>query len=312
MDSRNQISHLTYLFALSTSIFLLWGCQSQSGASTATELNMLGRGGLLTTHFQTLEELQEVVQIEYAADGKSWVRLTHQGKGHQVVTQLDAGLSEKDIIKTRDKGFFAKAALGIRAPCFVMHRQDLMRAYILSRKRDQYYGGGDVAFYHLAEAMMNHIKEEDLAKIPPQDISEKGYINTFNHMTAQCFITSIYSEELADFIADIHERNIPELITGKFTEKQLSDPKNGAVDNYVDMVNNEWGQELGKLLKQKYQLSDTTHWTPQLLTNFLNDQQQYYSWIFEIGFEPFRPSDIMVIRYAAKINKAMAGVNGMR
>jgi len=102
------------------------------------------------------------------------------------------------------------------------------------------------------------------------------------------------------------------LITGKFTEKQLSDPKNGAVDNYVDMVNNEWGQELGKLLKQKYQLSDTTHWTPKLLTNFLNDQQQYYSWIFEIGFEPFRPSDIMVIRYAAKINKAMAGVNGMR
>ena len=169
-----------------------------------------------------------------------------------------------------------------------------------------------MTFFHLAEAMSNHIHEEDVVNIPPEDLSDKGYINTFNHMTAQAFITAIFSEEVADFIADLHERNIPELITGKLTEQQLNDPKNGAVDNYIDMINNEWGQEIGKRLKQKYQVSTETIWTPALMAKFLNDLQRYYGWSFEIGLDPFRPSDITVIRYAAKINKVMGRVQGLR
>ena len=86
-----------------------------------------------------------------------------------------------------------------------------------------------------------------------EDLSEKGYLNTFNHITAQTFMTALFSEAVADFIADAHERgNLAELVTGHFSEEQLLDLQQGPVDNYVDMINNEYGQELGKALKAKY------------------------------------------------------------
>ena len=87
--------------------------------------------------------------------------------------------------------------------------------------------------------MANQISDEDYLNLSCEELSEKGYLNTFNHITAQAFMTSIFSERLADFIADVHELyNMPELITGDFTEQQLADFENGPVDNYVDMINN--------------------------------------------------------------------------
>ena len=81
-----------------------------------------------------------------------------------------------------------------------------------------------------------------------------------------------------------------------------------AIDNYVDIINNEWGQELGNVLKKKYNISSETYWTPILLANFLNDIQSYYSWAFHIGFKPFRAEDEMVIRFSDKINLVMNNV----
>ena len=127
--------------------------------------------------------------------------------------------------------------------------------------------------------MANQISDEDYLNLSCEELSEKGYLNTFNHITAQAFMTSIFSERLADFIADVHELyNMPELITGDFTEQQLADFENGPVDNYVDMINNEWGQELGKVLGKKYGIDRHTIWTPQLLRDYLNDIQLYHSW----------------------------------
>ena len=98
---------------------------------------------------------------------------------------------------------------------------------------------------------------------------------------------------------------MPELITGIFTEKQLADITDGPVDNYIDMINNEWGQELGKELCLKYHISRLTYWTPELLADYLNDMQSYHSWAFQIGFKPYRATDDMVIRFANKINKVI-------
>jgi hypothetical protein len=176
----------------------------------------------------------------------------------------------------------------------------------LGRRRPWQFGKGDVAFYDLAEAMVQHIAAVDTIDMPARDLSEKGYLNTFNHITAQAFMTSIFSEELADFVADVHERfNMPELIAGHFTEKQLSDMETGPVDNYIDIINNEWGQELGKVLRKKYGLTKQTVWTPALLTAYLNDIQSYHSWAFQIGFTPFRSSDEKVIQFANKINTVL-------
>jgi hypothetical protein len=42
-----------------------------------------------------------------------------------------------------------------------------------------------------------------------------------------------------------------------------------------------------------------------LLTNYLNDIQGYYSWAFQIGFTPFRPSDEIVEQFTWKMNEVI-------
>lgn len=255
---------------------------------------------LLLTRFNSLAELKEVVDIEYTTDE---VMLNYKSGNREVSSVLRSGVSEDDFMRARRGGVWAKVQVALMTPYAVVNRNNLMVIENLGRRRPWDFGKGDVAFYDLAETMVKNILPEDLAAMPEKDTTEKGYLNTFNHITAQAIMTSIFSERLADFIADVHERhNMPELITGIFTEAQLTDMKDGPTDNYIDLINNEWGQELGKSLQSKYQLSTATIWTPQLMADYLNDIQGYYSWTFGIGFTPFRTTDEIVIRFAAKIN----------
>lgn len=275
------------------------------------------KGALLGTRFQSLEELKAVIRIEYlhATDADSvthkncMVRVSHCSAGLEVVSLLESGASQGDIWNARyGKNISERFGLLFNAPYAVANRKDLEKVYTLSRWRPEWFGEGDLAFFDLAKASAEHINTEDLAFRNARDSTEKGYLNSFNHITAQAFITSCFSEELADFVADAHERYAhPELLTGKFTEAQLRDLEEGPVDNYADIINNEWGQELGKQLKLKYHISRETIWTPELLANYLNDLQSYYSWAFQIGFKPFRPEDKQAIRFAEKINSVMIG-----
>ncbi|MFT5383548.1 MAG: hypothetical protein ACI81W_000947 [Saprospiraceae bacterium] len=280
----------------------------------ATEPTYLAaKGALVSTRFKSLEELKKVIQIEYAIHKKPLVRLTHSNNGEEVISILQTGISEKDFTHARDGSFWDRVWLGLNSPYFVINRKDLLRVFTLARRKDRVFGAGDVAFYDLAETMVHNISDDDLAFIHSEDLSEKGFINTFNHITAQAFMTSIFSKKLADFVADTHERsNIPELVTGKFTEDQLLDLEYGPIDNYVDLINNEWGQELGAHLKKKYNINRETYWTPELLRNYLNDVQRYYSWVLQIGFKPFRVADEVVIRFSNKINSVMEDVSRLR
>jgi hypothetical protein len=225
-----------------------------------------------------------------------------------VINILETGISQGEISKARDGDLADRIQVLVKSPYAVGKRAELSKVYNLARRRTDLFGEGDPAFFDLAKAAEQNINTDDLAFITARDSSEKGYINTFNHITAQAFITSCFSEKLADFVGDTHERYYhPELITGKFSDKQIRDLDEGPVDNYVDVINNEWGQELGKALKKKYHLTRETRWTPELLANYLNDIQSYYSWAFRIGFKPFQPEDELVIRFSRKMNVVLHG-----
>lgn len=269
------------------------------------------QGALLASRFATLEDLKKEVEIEYDivptdSGEHARVKLRHCSNGLAVVSILETGVSEGDFTKARDGGIWKKAVLGSRSPFAVSNRRDLKRIYLLSRRRPPIFGEGDVAFFDLAETSVKNINTPELAYLIERDSSEKGYLNSFNHMTAQAFITSFFSEEMADFVADVHERHhMPALMTGEFTPDQLVHPDKNPMDNYVDIVNNEWGQELGKKLKLKYQIVPEMKISAQLLTDYLNDIQSYYSWAFQIGFEPYRKEDEVVFRFVRKMNRVL-------
>ena len=274
-------------------------------------MNKPGRGALLGTRFPSLEALKTVVRIEYSRQDSTnqSVRVYHCSGGKTVVSVLETGTSQGDILKARYGGAFKdRFKLLFNCPNAIRNRKDLEKVLYLSRWSPELFGEGDPAFFDIAKSMVANINTPELAFLNPRDSTEKGYLNTFNHITAQALITSCYSEELADFIADSHERyRHPELITGVFPDTLLQDLEEGPVDNYVDLVNNEWGQELGKQLQQKYGIDAETTWTPELLCQYLNDLQAYYSWAFQIGFEPYRPEDEEVTRFAHKIDAILNG-----
>jgi hypothetical protein len=277
----------------------------ETGIGSAT-YSRGGNGALLLTDFASLDELRDVVDIRYDAGGHA-VTMTHRCGDLEVTSTLSTGISEKDFVRARFGGFWDKVRVAVRSPYAVWHRKDLARVEILGRRRPNLFGEGDVAFYDLAEAMEARMLPSDTARMSARDLSDKGYLNTFNHVMAQAFITTLYAESVADFIADVHERDrMPELVHGRFTDAQVADVDNGPVDNYLDLINNEWGQELGKRLRAQFGIDRRTLWTPMLLADYLNAILAYHGWAFGIGFAPFRPSDEIVVKFSRKIN----GVNG--
>lgn len=306
-------------------VFLLYGCNvSSNGTPTALDSGIIDcdhppkaidtkypptNGALLASRFDTLEDLKSVVQIEYfSSGGNSIVRLRHCSNGQEVVSELTSGVSQGDIVAARDGGIWERLTLLLSAPYAIRNRVDLAEVYTLARRRGDLFGADDLAFFLVAEKSVGNINTADIAFKNPRDKGEKGYLNSFNHIFAQAFITSCYSEALADFVADVHERqSMPELTTGIFSEDQLSDPVSNPVDHYVDLINNEWGQEIGKALKEKYQIDRNTLWTPALLADYMNDLQSYFCSAFQIGMKPFRPDDEAILIFSRKIRMVMAG-----
>lgn len=269
---------------------------------------------LLASRLSTLDEFKKVVDLSYHPEleqgdtsipKSSQVTLVY-GRPKALKSILKSGVSQDDILAAKEGNLADKMSLVFRSPYAISNRKLLQNIYALARRMHWVYGESDIAFFDFAQQSTRNIVTPELAYIHRRDASEKGYINTFNHITAQAFITSLYNEELADFIADVHElHNMPELTHGHFSEKHLLDSNNFPVDNYIDMINNEIGQELGKKLKHKYRISHLTKWDTDLLCNYLNDLQTYYAWCFGIGFKPFKQNDLMLTKFVDKLNAVM-------
>ena len=299
-------------------MLLLLGCNGNEVNNVKTELHKCDsndegiKGALLASRINSLEELKSMIQIEYFAGSSpseagnknnTMVLLHHCSGGININSILKAGISQTDIIKARDGDLMDRFNLVLNSPYSIAHRSELKNIYRLSRRRHDLYGFGDIAFYDLAKSAERKINSKEIAYKTYRDSSAKGYINSFNHITAQAIITSCFSEKIADFIADLHELyNMPELISGQFTESQLTELDDNPVDNYVDMINNEWGQEIGKKLKIKYSINQKTIWTPTLLANYLNDIQTYYTWAFQISMNPFKKNEEVIIKFCKKMN----------
>jgi len=295
---------------LCTYILLLFGCSQKKTTDPFSILNH--KGILLSTRFDSYEEFKKEVRIKYHESTRSCVELIQHSGDQKLVSKLCEGLKESDILKANNGNLIDKINLMVKSPYFVANRYEMLKIWLLSRNRPTYFGNGDVAFYNVAVAMQNNIRKEAIDNLQIEDLSEKGFINTFNHVTSQAFMTALYGEQLADFIADTHERNkLPELITGRFSEDQINDLDEGPLDNYIDVINNEWGQELGKMLRIKYGIDRYTVWDERLMASFLNDLQSHFTWSLDIEMKAFSENDPLVYKFATKINKINIQSKGM-
>lgn len=277
---------------------------------------------LLSSRYKDLNQLQTIIKIKYAKDytnmdsnslKKSSVTLYYNSNNEIIIRKMDSGVSQNELIQLQKANYFDKATFVIKNLSIIRQRKDLEKVYILARRKIEIFGPGDVAFYDLALSSFLKINTPNLAYINPRDSSEKGYINTFNHITAQALITYFFSENLADLIGDLHERNnMPEITSGRFRKNQLNDTLNSPEDNYIDIINNEIGQKIGLMLKNKYKINANSKCSAIMLTTLLNNIQSYYMWALEIGLEPFRPSDEIVNKFANKINTILYESNNIK
>jgi len=220
-------------------------------APEAKKIGCIGGPLLLGTAYSSFDEFKNCVDLVYENNS---VALFHYGLGGVTSCSLSDGVTEHEIKEANEGGFMTKLKLLARAPMLAIDREDIQRSFLLSRRKPILFGEGDIAFYDLAHEMMYNIERSYAAKEYNDHFTEKGFVNTFNHFLSQAVITALFSERLADFIADSHElARIPELVDGNFSKEQLKDLDNGVVDNYVDLLNNEYGQEFGKKMKAKYE-----------------------------------------------------------
>lgn len=268
------------------------------------------KGPLLGTSIKSFEELNQIVDIKYNDAPKKYVRLLQSNSNQNIISVLTQGITEKDLSKVSKGTLTDKVILALKEPQLAIYRKDLNRCYVLSRRMGEYFGDKDISFYDLALEMTKHIQLNPFDSLYKNQKTEKGFVNTFNHVIAQSFVTAIFSESHADLIADIHERaNMPELVTGDFSEDQLKDLKTGPVDNYVDIINNEWGQEYGKDLKIKLDINRHTFWSSKLLSKYLNSIQSEFCWVYEISMKPFRSEDEILKKFAKKLNLVLHSSN---
>ncbi len=307
-----QFRRIGYCLVYCIITFLFISC-SEKNSSTIIEYSDFGTRckPLITTRFKDLDHLKTVVKISHDRDyskldssesKNSSVRLVYTSNGETIDRTLHSGTKQSDLQKIQKADFLSKLSFLFNNPYAVRERKALELFHMMSRRRADIFGSNDKAFYNLAELSFRNINSLN-AFYTERDSSEKGYINTFNHITAQAIITSFFSEELADLIGDLHERSsMTELTSGQFTIQQLQDTFNTPMDNYIDIINNEIGQRLGRSLRLKYQINENTISNPQLITKYLNDLQLYYMWSFGIGMNSFHSSDEKIIIFSNKFN----------
>jgi hypothetical protein len=123
---------------------------------------------------------------------------------------------------------------------------------------------------------------------------------TASHVTGQALITTLYGAATADEIGDMHERGQGSLMSGDIPQNEQKQ----AIDNYADLINNEFGQMWGSQIQEELGITSSTTWTPELTSSFLNSLQGKIGESMGIEFnKQFTKDDQFVKDYTNFINE---------
>ena len=271
--------------------------------SPIVAIDIDGLEGLVSVDYATLEELKKSIAIVYNNKDteRASVTLSANHKGVGVTKTLSPGYRESELrtindqLKSADR--WEKAKIVVDNPTLVLRKNALKGALALGKTKSNISG---TANYYIAKAMVGNIT----SNISKAYKGDKGLVNTFNHITGQAVMSMIFGANSSDFVADIHERGQPELMTGNIKSGK---PTAQAIDNYVDLINNQFGQILGEELAGKYKSSLHFGFTPETTASLLNDFQSYFGDTFNKDFKEFSENDDLVRRFSNLLNEVNKG-----
>ncbi len=240
-----------------------------AGNKPIIAIDLDGLEPLVATDYKTLEDLGQKIELRYYSDIAKMVYISNTFEGKTVTDKLSSSMSsQEDLKKARSANLFQKGVIGLTNPTAVYYRKTLEKIEKMSykAKNDQ-----NLAFQSIAKSL--------LAKTS----NPRGTLdNTYLHVAGQAFITTLFGEGVADFAGHLHETAHEALMTGIF----ISDRDiNAAIDNYSDLVNNQWGQEFGMEISEHLGIDSSTEWTNDLTANYLNALQEKISETMGIEFE---------------------------
>jgi len=249
---------------------------------------------LLASNYKTLDDLKKDVAIEY---GDGYVMVRHGGRENYLKMST---FTQKEVTEARDawdKGDKSKAGklLGknLSLAWDLKDNEDAMHGiFTLGQKNPE-----GVTLNTVAKAMLGNLKGNASKSAGEQEALKSMFL----HVHGQALITSLWGSQVADISGDIHERDQEALITGKF-EGMSSQQMNGVIDNYVDLVNNMYGQDLGERLKDQFKITKETKWTDQLTADYFTAVQDYLGETHGLTFKNFDTNSKEVKAFTRLLN----------
>ena len=276
------------------------------------------RKPLVATDFKTLADLKKELEITYIPSSfeKRWspsekaydykytpasVTVSHSKGGLTTSNTLSEETVKQEELKKANSGsFWDKSKLAAAHPELVWHKGDLEAIDKLSFVKKNTSG---TAIGKVSDAIFEHISNKPRMvrigtgkqKLSSHDATK----NMLLHVFGQAIITTLLGRAAADLAGDIHERDQDSLISGSISKSE----ERQAIDNYIDMVNNLYGQELGEELGAQLDADDGTDWTAELTAKYLNAVQDYFHEHKGWKFTQFKQEDTLVARFTALLNE---------
>lgn len=274
------------------------------------------RKPLIATDYKSLRELKRELDITYSPaqfipdnDGgiamPAYVTISHPGGGINMANTLsESTIKQEELKRATNANPFYQALTATAHPEVGVFRSELDSIRMLSFVRHNRSGS---AIGVISNSMFTRIRNKPpdthrsyatakgMAKISAHDAIR----NMMLHVFGQAIITTLHGRVVADLAGDIHERDQDSLITGKIAVTEEKD----AVDNYTDLVNNLYGQELGEELRLTFDINRDTTWTPELVTSYLNAAQRYFHQHKGWRFQEFSKNDDEVKKFTSLLNE---------
>ena len=257
-----------------------------------------GREPKIANRYKDMADLKKDISVKYSPDEVAVSDTKKLKLGTNTLSEDQLGQDE--IKKAQSGSNIDKILVGIAHPGAAWYRKELEGINKMSYVKQNASG---TAIGHISDQMYSHLSTKPTGPTVMKGKDKVTYgdatKNMLLHVFGQSAITTVFGRGAADYAGDTHERDQGSLITGAFKPGEIRD----AIDNYSDMVNNLYGQDIGERVAAKLGITSSTVWTPALTAKYVNAVQGEIAKEMKWKFTPFAATDPEIKKFSALLNE---------